>query len=92
LSLQQHKLKDHSTVIVDSFKQRLPPLPSTVDYIDNILFLKQIKPCAGASALDKRSKKKFDSALLAQLGSRPDKGMKIPASIAIGRVDTGSTY
>jgi hypothetical protein len=39
---------------------------------------------AGASALDKKARKRFDSVMLQDLGAKPQKGPRIPASIGLG--------
>ncbi|KAF5837746.1 hypothetical protein DUNSADRAFT_3889 [Dunaliella salina] len=39
---------------------------------------------AGASALDKRERKKWQAAMLSRLGAKPDKSPRTPAAIGIG--------
>lgn len=39
---------------------------------------------AGASALDKRERKKWKAAMLARLGARPEKGPRTSAKIGLG--------
>jgi len=38
----------------------------------------------GATALDKKSKKQFDAAVLEELGAKKAKAVKMPANMAIG--------
>jgi len=38
----------------------------------------------GASALDKRERKKWQAAMLSRLGAKPDKSPRMPAAIGIG--------
>jgi hypothetical protein len=40
--------------------------------------------CAGAAALDKKSKKQFEAKELAKLGARPEKAPRMPASVGKG--------